>query len=500
MSLLKLAYPPGGFRNGTEYQSKGRIFDMNLVRWFEGALQPIGGWQEVTDLSDDPITFDEPIRGMLGWRDDNGVMYLAFGGPTKAWGYSVGTLTEITPGDLVDGEETATVVSGGGYGKGIYGAGPYGGVVSDVKNQIVEASSWQFDTFGELLVACHVPTAKIYEWDLDTGNDLTAVTNAPTASAIVVTPERVLVALGADGDRRLLQWSDQDDRTNWTPGTDSFAGDFPLPGSGDLMAGRRGKDETLIWTETDLWRMEFVGGTAIYKVSQAGAQCGLISRHAMGAFGSRAFWMGKHGFFKYDGFVQPLPSEVGDYVFGDFNTVQRSLVTAHTNAEFGEITWFYPSAGATENDRYVTYNWIGNFWMFGTLSRTYAIDRSPNQYPLAVEPTSAGVFTLLEHERGEDYGGLVPFAEGGPVELGQGDQVFSMLYLIPDDKTVGDVEATLFMKFYPDGAETEFGPFTLSEQTSIRQTARQVRLRMTQVNPGWRVGVPRLDVVPGGRR
>ena len=500
MALVKLAYPPGAFRNGTEYQTMGRVFDMNLVRWFEGALQPIGGWQAVTDLSDLPITFDQPIRGMLGWRNDNGIMLLAFGGASKAWAYSVGTLTDITPVDLVAGTTTATVVDGGAYGKGLYGAGPYGGVVSDVKNQIVEASSWQFDTFGQLLVACQVPTSKIYEWDLNVMNKLTAVANAPTANAIVVTPERVLVALGANGDRRLLTWSDQDDRTNWTPGTNSFAGDFPLPGNGEIMAGRRGKDETLIWTDTDLWRMEFVGGTAIYKVSQAGAQCGMISRHAMGAFGSRAFWMGKRGFFKYDGFVQPLPSDVGDFVFNDFNTVQRSLVFAVTNAEFGEVTWHYPSASSTENDRYVTYNWVGNFWQFGTLSRTYAIDRSPNQYPLTVEPTSAGVFTLLEYERGFDYGGLVPFAEGGPLELGQGDRVFSMLYLIPDDLTAGDVNATLFLKFFPDGPETTVGPFTLSEQTSIRETARQVRLRMTQVNPGWRVGIPRLDVVPGGRR
>jgi len=500
MPLVKLAYPPGAYRNGTEYQSMGRIYDMNLVRWYEGALQPIGGWQAATLSTDADITFDQPIRGMLGWRDDVGVMYLAFGGASKVWGYSVGTLTEITPGDLVAGEEEATVVDGAAYGEGFYGAGPYGGVVSDVKNQIVEASSWQFDTFGEVLVACHVPTGKIYEWDLDTGNDLTAVANAPTATAIVVTPERVLVALGADGDRRALAWSDQDDRTDWTAASDSFAGDYPLPGNGELMCGRRGKDETLIWTDTDLQRMEFVGGTAIYKVSQAGANCGIISRHAVGMFGSLAFWMGKRGFFRYDGFVKPLPSEVGDYVFSDFNTVQRSLVFCTTNSDYGEVTWYYPSAGSASNDRYVSYNWIHEFWMFGELSRTYGIDRSPNQYPLMIGKTATDEYTLFEHERGEDYSSLVPFAEGGPLELGEGDQVFSMLYLIPDDKTVGDVSATLFLKFYPDGDETEFGPFTLSEQTSIRQTARQVRLRMTQVQPNWRVGVPRLDVVPGGRR
>lgn len=500
MSFIPLQIPPGAYRNGTEYESKGRWFDMNLVRWFEGAMQAVGGWQAVKNSSDATVTTDQPIRAMLGWRDDVGVAFLALGSYCKAWAYSVGVLTEITPAGITCGTKDATVTSGNAYGEGDYGDGPYGGVITDIRNEIVEAGSWTFDNFGELLIGCSTADGKIYEWDLNVVNDFTQVTNSPTAKAIVVTPERTLVALGAAGDRRLIQWSDQDNRTGWTPGPGSFAGDFPLPGSGELMAGTRGKDETLIWTDTDLWQMQFTGGDTFYRFRQAGTNCGLISRHAFASFGSKAIWMGKRGFFTYDGFVREVPSEVGDYVFDDFNTIQRSKVYAVPVSEFGEVWWFYPSANSLENDRYVAFNFIHGFWMFGSLSRTAGIDRSPNQYPLMMEPTSSTVNTLYEHELGTNTGGLVPFAESGPIEIGVGEQVMTITYIIPDDKTLGDVRAQLALKFHPDGPETTFGPFTLSEQTSLRKTARQVRLRVEQVNPGWRVGIPRLDVEPGGRR
>jgi hypothetical protein len=463
-------------------------------------MQAVGGWQEVKNASDVTVTTDQKIRGMLGWRDDAGVAFLALGSYCKAWAYSVGALTEITPAGITCGTEDATVTNGNAYGEGDYGDGPYGGVISDIQNEIVEAGSWSFDNFGELLIGCSTADTKIYEWDLNTANDFVAVTNAPTAKAIVVTPERMLVALGAAGDRRLIQWSDQDDRTNWTIGPASLAGNFPLPGSGELMAGGRGKDETLVWTDTDLWQMQFVGGDTFYRVRQVGSNCGLISRHSFAMLGSKAIWMGKRGFFTYDGFVRDVPSEVGDYVFDDFNVIQRSKVYAVPVSEFGEVWWFYPSANSLENDRYVAFNYIHGFWMFGDLARTAGIDRSPNQFPLMMEPTNSTTNTLLEHERGTDMGGLVPFAESGPVEIAEGDTVMTVTYIIPDDKTLGDVQAQLFMKFHPDGPETSFGPFTLSAQTSIRKTARQVRLRVEQVNPGWRVGVPRLDVERGGRR
>jgi len=75
------------------------------------------------------------------------------------------------------------------------------------------------------------------------------------------------------------------------------------------------------------------------------------------------------------------------------------------------------------------------------------------------------------------------------------------VWLIPDDRTLGDVTATFKTKFMPDDAEVVAGPYTLSARTDVRFTARQVKVRFTgAANDDWRVGEPRLDVIGGGER
>ena len=49
MALLPIKIPPGFFRNATQYQAKNRWYTGNLVRFSEGRLRPIGGWQRLAD-------------------------------------------------------------------------------------------------------------------------------------------------------------------------------------------------------------------------------------------------------------------------------------------------------------------------------------------------------------------------------------------------------------------------------------------------------------------
>jgi len=46
MALIPLSIPPGVYRSGTELQSAGRWYDANLVRWTEGSMEPVGGWEK----------------------------------------------------------------------------------------------------------------------------------------------------------------------------------------------------------------------------------------------------------------------------------------------------------------------------------------------------------------------------------------------------------------------------------------------------------------------
>lgn len=93
-----------------------------------------------------------------------------------------------------------------------------------------------------------------------------------------------------------------------------------------------------------------------------------------------------------------------------------------------------------------------------------------------------------------------PYIESGPLELGEGDRVMHVRGYIPDEETVGEVTTYLYTRLYPTAPETTSGPFFNANPTSIRLTARQVRLRHTQVTGGFRIGTPRLEVIPGGKR
>jgi hypothetical protein len=209
-----------------------------------------------------------------------------------------------------------------------------------------------------------------------------------------------------------------------------------------------------------------------------------------------AYWMGSKGFFMFNGSsVQEMQCDVLDYVFNDINTAQRSKVFATNNSQFGEAWWFYPSGTSNENDRYVIYNYKENYWNIGQLSRTTGFDAGVFRNPIMFG--SDGKF--YDHELGYAHDGTAPHAESGPILFGS--NVVKVNEIIPDEKTQGEATLTFKSRFYPNGAESTHGPFTMANPVSARFSGRQLRLRVngTEFN-NWRFGVARLNLMPGGKR
>lgn len=501
MPYLPLTIPPGFSKPGTVYDARGRWYDGNLVRWHEGVLRPWGGWTPVQTVAagvGTDIDLAAPVRGMLAWRDGVQQPNLAMGVPSKLWFFRAGVLTDITPTGFASGTDDATITSGPGpYGSEAYSGGAYGYGVSGAE-VLEECSTWQLDQFGEQLIACAQHDGKIYrKSDPSTTAAAAVIATAPTSCrGVVVTPERFVVALGASGDDRLVKWSDQEDPDTWTASSTNQAGDLTLVTPGSIMAGRRVGGETLIWTDYDVWRMRYIGGTLVYSITPIGSACGTLSRHAMAVADGKAFWMGQRGFFVYDGFVKAIPCEVGDHVFGSLNRQQRSKIAAYVRASFGEVVWHYPSEGSAENDRYVAFNYRMGVWTTGELERTSGVDAAAFGFPIAADSTGA----VYQHEIVDgDYESLTPYIESGPVEIGAGDRVMMVREIVPDNDTFGSLSMKMYSSTYPVTTETEHGPYTPTAPTKVRLTGRQVRLRVEGARD-WRLGTVRLEVVPGGRR
>jgi hypothetical protein len=109
-------------------------------------------------------------------------------------------------------------------------------------------------------------------------------------------------------------------------------------------------------------------------------------------------------------------------------------------------------------------------------------------------------YMLVEHEIGEERDSLVPYAESGAIQIGNGDQVMHVNQVIPDEKTQGQVNVDFKTRFYPNGSETTHGTYTLANPTSVRFQGREVRMKIKNVSGDWRVGNFRLNAMAGGKR
>lgn len=490
--LLPITLPPGVYKNGTDYQAKGRWFDSSLVRWYEDTIRPVGGWRKRSNNA-----ASGKCRGFLTWRDNSNDRWIALGTHTNLYVMTEGgTLSDITPVGFTTGRADATYNNG--FGGGPFGSYAYG-VSRPDSGSIDPATTWTMDTWGQYLIACSNDDGKLLEWQLSTGSDAAALANAPTSNkAVMVTEERFVFALGAGGVGRKVQWCDQEDNTLWTPAITNQAGDFELETPGTLMAGKRLRGVNLLFTDVDVHTANYVGPPFVYGFERIASGCGLVGPQAVAAVESVAFWMSPAGFFIYDGFVKPISCDVLDYVFTNLNDSQKSKIYAVANNQFGEVWWLYPSATSLEIDSYVSYNYRENHWAVGSLARTAGTDRGVFSYPLMVS-TDGYVY---EHEVGLQYEGASPFAETGPIELGNGDRTLMARQLIPDEKALGSVSVQFKTKLTPEGAESTKSYTINGAYTNVRFSGRQAAMRITGASPNtdWRVGTMRLDVVESGRR
>ena len=496
MTFFPLQLPPGIWANGTAYQSKGRYNAGSLVRWDEGVMRPVGPWHQKTSS-----TMTGLARAMITFRNNSATTYAGIGTHSKLYVMGRdGTFYDITPAGFTPGR--ADAIAGGGYGQGNYGVGLYGAPRPDT-TLVQPASMWTLDTWGQDLVGCMSDDGFIYEWvSTNTGVAAAKVTNAPTANAILVTEEDFLLALGAASNYRLVQWSDQAANTVWTPAATNQAGSYALPTSGSIQCGKKVIGSHLIFTDVDVWRGVYLGPPLVYGYQRVGADCGAVSRGCVVNAGGLTYWMGNRHFWAYNGYIEPMLSEVSDYVFSSFNAQQQSKVVCFHNSQYSEVWWFYPSGSSTEIDRYVIYNYQEHHWNIGMLARTCMADKGIFQYPLMADASG----NVWEHEypfSGGTYSGSTVYATGGPIEIGNGDRLALVDQYVPDEKTAGDVTVTFTTRAMPNASSQSFGPYTAANPTNLRICDRQLQVTYTAASStpaDWRVGGPRLGGKLAGLR
>jgi hypothetical protein len=429
-----------------------------------------------------------------------------------------------------------TTIVGNGWGAGTWGRAGWG------KSTTLTASGqtlriWSHDNFGEDLII-NVRDGDIFYWDRTNGLETRAVELASLAGAntvptvakqvLVSDRDRHVIAFGCDPetnpgvqDPLLIRFSDQENITQWQSLTENTAGDLRIGSGSKIVTAIETRQQVLVFTDVSLHAMQFLGPPFTFGINEISTNITIASPLSAIAVEDNVFWMGAEEFYVYGGSVQRLPCSVRDYVFSNINNDQLEKVTASTNTAFSEVTWFYPSASSSENDSYVTYNYQQKVWYYGTLARTVWLDRGVNAEPIAASPDHY----LYLHEIGFDDGSTSPasaitsYIESSQMDLGEGEQFVFMRRLIPDmtfrDSSNPTPSATMTLKVrnFPGGnyLQSDSGSVAKTASVPVEQFTDQIfvrlrgrsfafRIESDDTGIGWRLGSPRVEVRPDGRR
>ena len=425
-------------------------------------------------------------------------------------------------------------VASTGWGVSSWGDGTWGSSTSI--SSVNQLRLWTHDNFGENLVI-NARGAGIFEWIESDGLTTRAVALSgrsganlvPTKGLQVITSEidRHLIILGADPlnaggtartgtiDPMLIAFSDQENELEFEPKITNTAGSLRLS-SGSLIIGAvKARQEIVIFTDTSVYSMRFVGPPFTFAVNLINEATGLISPKGAITAPQGIYFMSYDNFYIYNGTVQKLPCNVLNYVFSDINESQSFKIHAFTNTKENEVGWFYPSASSTEIDRYVIYNYQDKVWYYGQLVRTAWLDSGVESFPQATANSY-----LFQHEIGfNDDGSPMTgvFIESSDFDIGDGNNFQFIRRILPDVRFIEDsnnCSVNLVVKTRNANGSSLTTKSTSevksdTNQLHVRARGRQAVLRLESnddasddgnLSVGWRLGATRMDVKQDGRR
>jgi hypothetical protein len=434
-----------------------------------------------------------------------------------------------------------TYVGSTGWGVNTWGAGGFGS--ASAISAINQLRLWTNDNFGENLVI-NPRGAGIYRWKENDGvsviakelSGLAGANQVPTVGLQVITSEtdRHLVVLGSDPlsggvrtgtiDPMLVAFSEAENELEFEALATNSAGDVRLSSGSFIVGGMKSRQEILIWTDTSLYSMNFIGPPLTFAVNLVNEGAGLIGPKAAVNASNGVFFASKTGFYIYTGAVKKLPCSVQEYVFEDLDLGQAFKCHMGLNSEFSEMWFFYPSKedNTGEISRYVIYNYEENTWSIGSLIRYSWLDAGIEDSPLSAAQESGRSLTYT-HETGYNNNQTAMtnvFIESGDTAIGDGDSFSFVKQIIPDVAFISDgsesntpaMNIVVKRRDYPGQSLTTDSTTQVtgtSTYSNIRSRARQLVFRFesdddaaaaNQVGYKWRLGSTRIEIQPSGRR
>jgi hypothetical protein len=420
-----------------------------------------------------------------------------------------------------------------GWGAGGWGTGPWGTGSADP----IPLQLWSQYNLGEDLLF-GPRGGGVYYWDSSVGIgsrgvNLTTLGDSDTPlfqnHILVSDASRFTLVFGTNDygastlDPMLIRWSEQENPFIWTPTITNQAGSVRLSHGSEIVTALQTRQEIVTFTDQALYSLQYLGPPYVWGTQLLGDNISIAGSNAAVLASGVVYWMGVDKFYMYDGRVQTLNCDLRRYVFGDFNQDQSAQVFAGTNEGFNEVWWFYCSAGSTEVDKYVIYNYLEKVWYYGTMGRTAWLDTGLQPYPIA----ATYINNIVNHESGVDDGATATPApilaniSSSEFDIGDGHN-FGFVWRVLPDLTFGGSAAsptpqvTMTLQGLTNSgsgvtasagqAVVKGSTYVITEEftgqiyTRVRGRQMIFKIESDQLGTTWQLGAPRIDIRPDGRR
>jgi len=435
---------------------------------------------------------------------------------------------------LAVGSDIDTAVLGawgaGGWGSGVWGTS--GG------SSAVRLRLWNQVPYGDNLLLGQRGGAP-YQWSPNATptiydravavSSLGGASNVPLYQNYMLLEQssRIMVLFGTNGygtttiDPLLVRWSDAGSVVQWTPSITTQAGEYRLLAGAAIVAAFHTRQDILVLTDTAAYVMQYVGPPYVFGFTQQSDNISVAGPMAATSANGVVYWMGTDKFYFFDGRVRTLTCPISDEVFDNWNTGQAYQTISGTNEGFDEVWWYYCSTGQNTPDRYVIFNYTENLWAYGSLSRTAWLDGALKAGPVAATTSQ----NIVIHEVGNDDGvtgtaaAVSAFIESADFDIGDGDRLAHVRSAFPDitftgsDAVAPAGQLTVRTRNNPGSAHNTETTNTVARvstsdveqwtpQVFLRARGRVMSIRFASTGAGvrWKVGTPRIDVRPDGRR
>jgi hypothetical protein len=249
---------------------------------------------------------------------------------------------------------------------------------------------WVFTQYGDNVIASNYSDFT-QRFDLGTSTNFANLAGSPPQARVLAVVNNFVVTgdtFDAIDDERpaRIRWSGFDNVTEWTPSVVTQADLQDLATGGPVRAIIGYDNYAIILQYTAIKRLEYIGGSDIFSISDIEPNRGCFIAGTVAATGREIFYYGEDGFFQFSNQSMPIGHGKVDRWFAsnaDFESAEKFTSTIDPRSKSYVLSFVSNDSPDGNPDLMLIYHWVERRWslinmsmqrLFTSYSRSLSID------------------------------------------------------------------------------------------------------------------------------